>query len=98
MCKQCPDPNHITLRDPAIGVSDCVCKPGFRPYQNNQCEIVTCPMLTAPVNGYVVSSDNSINGESRIRCKSGYVLKGDSKRTCLNDGNWSGNEATCECK
>lgn len=62
-CKSCPDKNHITLKEPALSISDCVCKNGFKSGDRNNCETITCPELTPPKNGYfVTSSKGNISG------------------------------------
>lgn len=77
-------------------IADCVCKPGFRSFQNNECEIVTCPTQSAPNNGYLINClGNMVNAECEIRCAPGYSLVGSGKRSCLADGSWSGNATQC---
>lgn len=103
LCKPCPDINQITLQIPAINVSACVCKHGFQSKPNNNgCEVISCPPLNAPQNGYFITHrqgcGNVINTACGVRCKSGYHLEGSSIRLCQQNGSWSGEEAQCSCK
>uniref|UniRef100_A0A1B0CMR2 Sushi, von Willebrand factor type A, EGF and pentraxin domain-containing protein 1 n=2 Tax=Lutzomyia longipalpis TaxID=7200 RepID=A0A1B0CMR2_LUTLO len=95
-CKPCPDINHITL-GAAVGIEECVCKDGFLPVEGNRCEIITCPKLTPPKNGYFVKHPqgcgNVLNAACGARCKSGYQLVGSSIRLCQQNGTWSGIKA-----
>lgn len=101
LCKPCPDVNHIIMNMPATNSSFCVCKAGFTPNEKNRCEILQCPLLQPPENGYFVKHPNGcsnvLNAACGARCKSGYQLTGSSIRLCQEDGMWSGNEAKCVC-
>ena len=62
--------------------------------------LVPCPSLPAPINGMIncsLGDDGVPNpGEScSFICDTGYQLKVSDMRTCGNDGNWSGKNATC---
>lgn len=102
LCKPCPDMNHISSQYPAINATSCVCKSGFRADEKNRCEILRCPELKPPENGYFVkhslACDRVLNTACGARCKSGYQLVGSSIRLCLENGTWSGVEAKCVCK
>lgn len=101
VCFNCPDINHETLKTPALSVNDCVCKKGFRETQKHRCEVIKCPLLPVPENGYFVQSSsclNTVNEACGARCKSGYQLVGSSIRLCQEDGTWSGQETECVCK
>lgn len=94
--------NHITSEFPAINASYCMCKSGFKADENNRCEILRCPMLQPPENGYFVKHplgcDRVLNTACGARCKSGYQLIGSSIRLCQDNGTWSGVEAKCVCE
>ena len=100
-CFNCPDINHETRTSPALSINDCVCKIGFRETQKNRCEVIKCPLLPVPDNGYFVHSAsclNTVNTACGARCNSGYQLIGSSIRLCQEDGTWSGHETECVCK
>lgn len=100
-CFNCPDINHQTKKSPALSINDCVCKNGFRETQKNRCEVIKCPLLPVPDNGYFVQSSsclNTVNTACGARCNSGYQLAGSSIRLCQEDGTWSGDETECVCK
>ena len=56
--------------------------------------------ITAPANGNIAYSQSPsvVNSYLLVTCDYGYVLIGDQVRDCQSNGNWSGTEATCECK
>lgn len=100
-CFNCPDINHETKKYPALSINDCVCKTGYRETQKNRCEIIKCPPLPVPDNGYFVHSAsclNTFNTACGARCNSGYQLVGSSIRLCQEDGTWSNHETECVCK
>lgn len=99
-CYNCPDINHETRKSPAMNINDCVCKSGFRDTHKHRCEVIKCPLLPVPDNGYFVSAPclSTMNSACGARCKSGYHLVGSSIRLCQQDGSWSGHETECVCK
>ncbi|XP_047361548.1 sushi, von Willebrand factor type A, EGF and pentraxin domain-containing protein 1-like isoform X4 [Vespa velutina] len=100
ICIPCPDVNHVTLKVPATTVEDCVCAFGFTT-DGKKCEVITCPKLKVPENGYLVKANacsNVVNAACGIRCRIGFQLTGDSIRLCGKDGTWSGNEPQCSLK
>jgi len=62
--------------------------------------VPTCPPLTAPANGGI---DCSLGGNEQadpgdtctFTCDDGYQISGSTRRTCGDDGNWSGMNPTC---
>ncbi|KAG7203366.1 hypothetical protein KM043_013441 [Ampulex compressa] len=100
ICTSCPDVNHVTIKVPATSVQHCVCATGFIT-DGNKCEVITCPKLKVPENGYLVKASacsNVVHAACGIRCKIGFYLTGDSIRLCGKDGSWSGNEPKCLLK
>lgn len=102
LCRPCPDINHITVKLPATSIDDCVCKMGFKTSDVNRCEVITCPKLSPPTNGYFVKHPTGcghvLNAACGARCKSGFQLVGSSIRLCQENGTWSGTETNCVCK
>ncbi|XP_064407631.1 uncharacterized protein LOC135352375 isoform X3 [Halichondria panicea] len=73
------------------------------------CTAITCPPLTAPTNGFVTyrcstSDENGnygFNAMANHSCDTGFVLVGNSTRTCTGDGSsttgvFDGEAAICE--
>lgn len=99
-CFNCPDVNHETKVSPALSINDCSCKSGYRETQKRRCEIIQCPVLPPPKNGYFVSTScyNTVNSACGARCDLSYHLTGSSIRLCQEDGSWSGLETVCVCE
>lgn len=60
-----------------------------------------CPNCHEPSpmeNGQVTAPNRSLNAIIRYRCDEKYILIGNSRRTCLQDGVWSGHEPVCWSK
>ena len=62
-----------------------------------------CPLLSALTNGTFncsLEGDGVPNpGENcTITCNNGYQLMGSGRRTCRNNGSWSGTDAMCISK
>ena len=47
-------------------------------------------------NGVACFDGNSSGSVLLYRCDEGYTLMGNTNRTCLSDGNWSGEIAECQ--
>lgn len=100
-CLNCPDINHQTVNSPALTIDECVCKTGFKETHKHRCEMIKCPLLPVPDNGYFVEGSaclNTVNTACGARCNSGYQLVGSSIRICQEDGIWSGDETECVCE
>ncbi|XP_048039857.1 sushi, von Willebrand factor type A, EGF and pentraxin domain-containing protein 1 isoform X2 [Megalobrama amblycephala] len=97
-CLPCPDPHH-TSRPGSTDVSDCVCMEGFRPL-NNTCQVVVCPVLSPPENGFFIQNvcNNQFNSACGVRCLTGFDLQGDGIRLCQPDGTWSGVQPSCRVR
>ena len=56
-----------------------------------------CGKLNDPDNGTVtLNAGTSLGQTVNYRCNIGYILVGDSTRTCQASGNWSGSAPTCQ--
>ena len=55
-----------------------------------------CSRLMSPENGHLFDLGNKIGDTIHVKCNDGYRLGGDSSRTCQDNGDWSGETATCE--
>ncbi|XP_028910838.1 sushi, von Willebrand factor type A, EGF and pentraxin domain-containing protein 1 isoform X8 [Ornithorhynchus anatinus] len=97
-CIPCPDENHISPPG-STSPEDCVCKEGYH-LVGQTCEVVHCPVLQAPENGYFIQNvcNNYFNSACGIRCHSGYKLVGSSIRLCQSSGMWSGSDSTCQAR
>ena len=60
---------------------------------------VSCgPAPDAPANGQQSGSGTTYGSTVTYTCNQGYTLQGDSKRTCLANGQWSGVTTNCSRK
>ena len=57
--------------------------------------VVDCGNLMDPANGAVSLTTTTYNSVATYSCNDGYTLVGDTSRTCLDDGSWSGTAPTC---
>ena len=58
-------------------------------------------MLEDPANG--TTNSNSTQPQPygtvlEVSCTNGFRIEGNTSRTCLSDGTWSGEETMCACK
>ncbi len=66
------------------------------------CAEITCSDVSALENGDIAYNTEDtdvrpINTVATYRCNDGYILSGDTTRTCKSSGMWSGSEAPiCE--
>ena len=60
--------------------------------------VVTCDLLPIPTNGRRSSSQRNYNVTVDFSCNTGYILNGNSSRTCQSTGQWSGTQPTCNSK
>ena len=62
--------------------------------------LVSCSLLTDPINGMIncsLGDDNATSYEDTcsFTCNAGYELTGSRERTCQSDGNWNGSPVSC---
>ena len=60
--------------------------------------VSVCQNLTAPENGTVTLSGNTLGETARYSCNHGYTLSDGNNRTCGHDGTWSGSDPLCLLK
>lgn len=60
--------------------------------------VITCSQLTDPEFGRVFLSSTTVNSTATYQCNIGYKIQGESKRVCLDIGQWSGTEPICARK
>ena len=60
--------------------------------------VMVCPDLPAPQDGMVEVRERTVGGEAVYRCNPGLVLRGNTTRTCVEDGMWTGEQPVCEGK
>ncbi len=54
-----------------------------------------CDALPSITNGQVELDGRFVGATATYTCINGYILQGDSQRTCQNSGQWSGSEPSC---
>jgi len=61
------------------------------------CQVAHCTTLRAPTNGEIMCSDglNECGSVCTFKCREGYQLIGNLKRTCRNNLTWSGERTEC---
>ena len=64
----------------------------------------TCQSLETPRHGYITYDDpceeiyNIYGSSCTATCDNGYDLSGVAKRTCKEDGKWTGSDVECKSK
>ena len=76
-----------------VGVCVCVC---VCVLDVSFLAAVDCNALTSPSNGQVSHPDGTFGQNATYSCNTGYILVGDSTRTCQATGVWSGSAPTCQ--
>ncbi|XP_014113096.1 PREDICTED: P-selectin isoform X2 [Pseudopodoces humilis] len=65
-----------------------------------RCEAITCPVLSAPVQGELNCShlhgNFTFGSTCAFSCQAGFVLMGPESRECTATGTWTGDETRCE--
>ena len=57
--------------------------------------VIDCGNLTDPDNGTVNFTTTTSKSTATYNCDTGYILNGDTNRTCQSNGTWSGSSPTC---
>ncbi len=56
---------------------------------------VDCGDLSAPDNGFIAINSTTFTSTASYSCATGHELVGNDTRTCVESGNWSGNQPQC---
>lgn len=59
---------------------------------------VRCEELSDPTNGLVTITGTVSNSLAIYSCNTGFNLVGRAVRTCMSNGEWSGEAPICECE
>ncbi len=57
-----------------------------------------CTVLEAPANGTLFGDSVTVMSEVTYSCDIGFILSGDTNRTCQANSNWTGNAPVCNSK
>jgi fibulin 1/2 len=60
-----------------------------------ECTLVHCPVLEAPSNGIMDSTNTTCDTVVQFRCNDSYELFGSSTLTCLTNGQWDNSVPKC---
>nr|XP_056705184.1 sushi, von Willebrand factor type A, EGF and pentraxin domain-containing protein 1 [Euleptes europaea] len=60
------------------------------------CISIQCEPLSAPENGFVLFTENTLGSTAQYTCKPGYRLIGSNTRLCTSSKQWSDSTPTCE--
>jgi cysteine-rich repeat protein len=60
------------------------------------CSLVECPLLEPPENGNKTGDSRHCPAKVKFSCSIGYKLNGTDVRICQQNGEWSGQQPTCE--
>ena len=59
---------------------------------------VVCELLRDPPNGRVRVSGSGVGSIAGYSCNRGFVLNGNTRRTCSSNGQYDGREPSCRRK
>ncbi|XP_003387839.1 PREDICTED: sushi, von Willebrand factor type A, EGF and pentraxin domain-containing protein 1-like isoform X2 [Amphimedon queenslandica] len=62
------------------------------------CRAISCGTLIAPVNGQVTYTTSTVGSVATYSCMNDYLLVGTGRRTCQDNGEWSGSAPVCNSK
>ncbi|XP_076346234.1 sushi, von Willebrand factor type A, EGF and pentraxin domain-containing protein 1-like isoform X1 [Tachypleus tridentatus] len=106
-----PENGHIVVKDLKFDSEIVyVCNPGYEllgplkrtclanktwSRDNSQCIPVECPHPSDPENGHLFVRSLSFGSVIEYECNQGYILHGQTKRTCQADKSWSKDIPQC---
>ncbi|KAI0222756.1 hypothetical protein LSAT2_025993 [Lamellibrachia satsuma] len=60
------------------------------------CDEIHCGFLATPSRSRMRGSSDTVGSVATFSCDAGFRLKGSSQRTCQQNGNWDGDDITCD--
>uniref|UniRef100_A0A3Q1GMK7 Sushi domain containing 2 n=1 Tax=Acanthochromis polyacanthus TaxID=80966 RepID=A0A3Q1GMK7_9TELE len=82
-------------RSPQMGNATKVSFQSHVSLVNDLKPVITCGWISPPTNGTKEGTTYLLGAVVKFSCDYGYTLKGSAERTCQENGQWSGEEATC---
>ncbi|XP_077159428.1 sushi domain-containing protein 2 isoform X2 [Paroedura picta] len=85
----------LTTRDLAVGNNTKWSHQNYKHLKEDLQPVASCAWLPFPLNGSKNSTNYLVGSVIHFQCSSGYTFSGSTERTCLSNGEWSGEPATC---
>uniref|UniRef100_A0A0K2TM37 Uncharacterized protein n=1 Tax=Lepeophtheirus salmonis TaxID=72036 RepID=A0A0K2TM37_LEPSM len=60
------------------------------------CNIIQCPVPSAPVGGKISGHGRTVHTEVNYSCLPGHILSGNTKASCTRKGEWSAKPPSCQ--
>ncbi|XP_022100203.1 sushi, von Willebrand factor type A, EGF and pentraxin domain-containing protein 1-like isoform X2 [Acanthaster planci] len=76
--------------------STCQISGDWMPYEPPECRRILCRFPDTIDNGEIVGTKSTYESELNYVCHDGYTLIGPAMRECLENGEWSGYQPSCE--
>ena len=77
-------------------IADLVCRKESTYYFYNSIAEIHCGSLVAPTHGSASGSSDTVGSVVMFSCDAGFRLIGSSQRTCQQNGDWDGDDVTCD--
>jgi len=80
-----------------LGSHSCACRIGYvLAADGRSCNLKPCPRLANPTNGAVSAPDSLFGTSATFSCSAGYKLTKSNRRSCEENGRWSGQAPACQ--
>uniref|UniRef100_A0A8C2PBT7 Sushi, von Willebrand factor type A, EGF and pentraxin domain containing 1 n=1 Tax=Capra hircus TaxID=9925 RepID=A0A8C2PBT7_CAPHI len=66
------------------------------PFSDESCSPISCGKPESPEHGFVFGSEYNFESTVTYHCETGYELEGNRERVCQENGQWTGEVATCK--
>ncbi|KAJ1059271.1 hypothetical protein K5549_008072 [Capra hircus] len=66
------------------------------PFSDESCSPISCGKPESPEHGFVFGSEYNFESMITYHCETGYELEGNRERVCQENGQWTGEVATCK--